>query len=309
MQKRLVSSIYLTYPPISNQEADWLWNDSDVREHVKDSKLYMLAQREEVFFANCKFDSESCCLCFSLETSGHAAHGLSIDFTSTLSSRDEVLVEVGRKHVRIWSVVDGEKDDVLEWFTVDKLLFDHWRGHTVVSGLGDCSVFTAFRLYYVGISKRDDSFSRLFQNGHVNRTRILSNETQIRDGARLTDEIYVFLFDIRQLHMRTVELEGDIEAIFEDPSVEAERLAADAEKAFVNILDTKYNTVKYERYPEGNDGLYGSGLDSYGYYIDEDIVFQTEVATIRGAHHGADGSNRGADLILISGDDVTLVKP
>ena len=44
--------VKLVYPPISNQFAEWLSEEEVVREYVKHSKLYMLAQRHEVLFSN-----------------------------------------------------------------------------------------------------------------------------------------------------------------------------------------------------------------------------------------------------------------
>lgn len=38
--KELKINLELVYPPISNQEGEWLWEDKEVRECVKRSKLY-----------------------------------------------------------------------------------------------------------------------------------------------------------------------------------------------------------------------------------------------------------------------------
>lgn len=43
-------SLNLVYPPISNQEGVWFWEDKEVREYVKSSKLYMLVHRKELKF-------------------------------------------------------------------------------------------------------------------------------------------------------------------------------------------------------------------------------------------------------------------
>ena len=53
--KSLINTLSLVYPPITNQEADWLWEDRDVREYVKESKLYMIVQRRCIEFYEQKF--------------------------------------------------------------------------------------------------------------------------------------------------------------------------------------------------------------------------------------------------------------
>ena len=40
----------LVYPPISNQEAEWLKNDHDVKEQISKSNLYFIGQKPETFF-------------------------------------------------------------------------------------------------------------------------------------------------------------------------------------------------------------------------------------------------------------------
>jgi len=39
-------------------------------------------------------------------------------------------------------------------------------------------------------------------------------------------------------------------------------VVADSEKAFVKLMKTKYNEVKYEKYPYGTYGLYTAGLET-----------------------------------------------
>lgn len=45
--KAQLNILKLVYPPISNQEAEWLKDDPEVRELLKQSNLYMIGQRGE----------------------------------------------------------------------------------------------------------------------------------------------------------------------------------------------------------------------------------------------------------------------
>jgi hypothetical protein len=271
-----INFLRLAYPPISNQEADWLWGDVAVREYVSNSQLYMIGQRREVFFDNFRHDDERGELIFDLQSADTVIEGVRLP----LSHYDEDLeLELGPKIIKIWRDVEcPTEDDLLDWLTVDSLLYDHWRGRREVYGLEAFRVFTSFDLYYVGISKVDDSFSRLFANGHENRARMLSNGTQFEPTARLTDELYIFMFELETLGFARLEpdaSEEDIERFLTSRPITDVRLVADAEKAFVKVMNTGYNRVKYKQYPVSADGLYRSGLDRWAFTIDEALVFRT----------------------------------
>lgn len=85
------------------------------------------------------------------------------------------------------------------------------------------------------------------------------------------------------------------------------RIVADAEKAFIKIMDSKYNEVKFHNYPISKDRLYSSSVECHSYSIDEDLTFITDNNTIRGARKDLPGSKQ-ADFIAISKSEVELIK-
>lgn len=294
----------LVYPPISNQLAEWLSEVDSVRQYVMHSKFYMLAQRHEVFFSNYGINEDSQEFYFDLECSSVKVTGLSVSLNDLIGDfTEEIEVEIGERHVRIWDV-ENKKGEPLYWATTDKILYDFWRKRINIVGLDSVSEFTNFDLYYVGISKDNDSFSRLFDSGHKNRLKILTNETQYTPTARLTDELYIFLFDIEDLGVKQLSI-NDLEM---PRALNKKKLIADAEKAFINLLDSKYNQVKYKGYPSSDDGLADEGLTSYGYIIDEDITFKTPTATMKGVHDTFNSPDNHPDLISIEGSEVFFIK-
>ncbi|WP_242167708.1 MULTISPECIES: hypothetical protein [unclassified Pseudomonas] len=264
----------------------------------------MLAQRHEVRFKNWRAESEQGRLCFDLVCGEIEKKNLSVHLVSLIGDyQEDVIIDWEEHAIKISSENSaGDADEVLYWATADKMLYDFWRCKVDVNGLDSILQFTAFKLYYVGISKEGDSFSRLFSNGHKNRSKILSNESQYSPAARLTNEIYIFLFDvddfaIKELTENDSELPG-----FIDKKI----LAADAEKAFVKILQSEYNTIKYQAYPMGKDGLYGLGLTSYTYQIDEDITFFTPTCQIRGCYGFPWRHVHPLDIIHVEGGQVRV---
>lgn len=299
-----INALTLVYPPISNQVADWLSDVAEVREYVKHSKLYMIAQRHEVLFTNYTVTNDHI-FQFGLRCGDTSKGNLSIDLSKLIeNSLDTIEYEIGPQIFRIWSGNEEGKRDRLEyWATTDKILFDHSRRRIKIDGLSNTHDFSDFDLYYVGISKERDSFSRLFDEGHKNRLRILSNETQYEEGRRLTDEIFIFFFDVLDYGIKTLSID-DLD--LPEP-LEKKKLVADAEKAFIKILDCKYNEEKYKNYPKGGDGLYKSGLDRYCYLIDEDISLKTDIGEIIGAHGYLEGTARcHPSIIYIEGETVEI---
>jgi hypothetical protein len=52
-------------------------------------------------------------------------------------------------------------DDVVDWFTTERLLWARQQGMPGISGLNNCIEALTYELLYVGIAKAGDSFDRL----------------------------------------------------------------------------------------------------------------------------------------------------
>ena len=310
----------LVYPPISNQEAEWLKDIPEVHGEIKHSNLYMIGQRHESkFIINetsliSDFPNE-----FKLNfiySIGDSVTDGTIDFLELIKYHNVNLDEVdlkfefGEKLIRVWSCKKGSKEliDVIDWFTTEKILYDVWNKHPATKGFTNFREFTKYYLHYVGISNKEDSLSRLVIKPHDKRLRILSNESPQAYSARVTDEIVLFFFRVDPLLIQQIDSDEDINEFVDGISFDRSNIIADAEKAFVYVLDSKYNAIKYRQYPKGKDGLYNSGLRRYGYTIAEDITFITDTGSISGCFapegHIADKS----DFILVEGDDVIFYK-
>lgn len=302
----------LVYPPISNQEAEWVKKDKKVLKELSKSNLYFIGQKPETFFS---FDESSVMekieeeqrIYFkyhsgTLESSGY------IDL-QVLLKRDNIAtinleIELGEKLIRIWNC---ENSEVLEWFTTDKILYDKNRKMPAIIGFEDFAKFYVYNLHYVGISKKGSSFSRLVIKPHDKRLRILSNEHPLNIGSRVTDEIVHFFFRIKSVEIKMFLEEKDFDEIGKNELDNYLAIIADAEKAFVKILNAKYNEVKFENYPISRDGLYPTSIEKHTFSIDEDVTFITDTNTIRGARKRMDSLRQG-DFIAISKDNVELIK-
>ena len=309
-----LSTLRLVYPPISNQEAFWLENDEEVQKLLKQSDFYIIAGRGEAKFSDISVDAEEKILGMKFNLGEEFSDEVIIDVRMLPSFENtpdiDFLVEGGEKLIRIWSLDgEGNRDQVMDWFTTEKLLFDTSRGKSGILGFERYREAYRYDLLYVGIAKVGDSYERLIAHGHKARTAILSNEPQRLPGARVTDEIYMLLFRVEPLFITSFDADHE----FDDdedlvPSIQTKSVVADAEKAFVRLLDPKYNSVKYSSYPKGADGLYEENLARYSYVVGENLTLDSAKGRFRGSWNPALQfiSNDG-DCIFVEDDKVELL--
>lgn len=314
MQKTAINSLSLAFCPLSNQECEWLKDDPEVLSLHDNSKLYMIAQRHEVKFANITQPDKDGCITFDLVSQENSITGVRLPMAQFFEEDvQNIWVEVGEKMIRV-RLLETNKEltecKVIHWLTPDRLFMFFSHDRIEVEGLENYRIFTTLTLHYVGLSKKHNSFSRLFATAHANRCTILGNESQLTPTARLTDEIMIFMFNVEdmQIHAFSVEDMTEDDSFLDVPKLSAEKLAADAEKAIIKILKSEYNIQKYENYPQGVDGLFDSGLTSYCFYINECYTFSTDTASIKGARlYDFDPAGQ-PDFIGIKGDKVELIK-
>jgi hypothetical protein len=304
-----VSRLDLVYPPISNQEATWLEHDPGVQDELRASNFYMIAGRAEAKFTDIVVDEENCAAEFKVRVGDHLCEHARLRFPELPGTKDHsgYWLEAGEKGIRAWDgPIGADGSEVLDWFTTEKLLWDKSRGVPGIEGLDRLRDLMTYDLLYVGIAKEGDTFDRLFKRGHKARMDILGNEPQRYPGARVTDEIYLFPFRIEPLLLQTFEMDHEFEEADFAREPDQARIVADAEKAFVSLLKPLYNVVRFKNYPKGADGLYGTGIDRYGYLIGESIAFNTAHGRIKGARDPGGVISNEADFIFIDGDDVSF---
>lgn len=310
--KSKLTFLETVYPPISNQEAVWLQNDREVEALLRQSDFYMIGGRAEAKYLNLVIDPETYVAAFDFTIGEHFRDPVEIHIRDlpavAASEASSFWIEGGEKNIRVWDGPIGEPgSNVLEWFTTEKLIWDRSRGRAGIERFDRHREAAIYDLLYVGIAKVGDSFDRLISNGHKARMEILGNEPQRYPGARVTDEIYLFLFNVQPLIMTTFEPEHNFENEDFSGAYNQKRIVADAEKAFVSLLKPEYNVVKFASYPKGADGLYGSDFVRYGYVICESLSFDTTHGRFKGSRDAATGFiTNDADSIFVEGNTVKL---
>lgn len=310
--KSKLTFLETVYPPISNQEAVWLQNDPEVEALLRQSDFYMIGGRAEAKYLNLIIDPDTYIAKFDFAIGDDFSDPVEIHLRDLpgveASGASSFWVEGGEKIIRIWDGPIRETgSNVLEWFTTEKLIWDRSRGRAGIERFDRYREAATYDLLYVGIAKVGDSFDRLISNGHKARMEILGNEPQRYPGARVTDEIFLFLFNVQPLIMTTFEPDHYFENEEFSGAYDHKRIVADAEKAFVSLLKPEYNVVKFASYPKGADGLYGSDFVRYSYAICEAVSFNTAHGRIRGGRDAVTGFiTIDADSIFVEGNTVKL---
>lgn len=307
MDSSLITFLRLAFPPFSNQEGEWM-RTHPVREELGHSKLYMIVQRKAVKFINFDRPFIDGVITFDLKSGEDLIEGVTLDCAQFADEGEEIEVDI---HIQreVLAVRDAN-GVVLYAGTPMKIMHDYWRGDVAFGGLSRFRQFTEFELLYVGISKKEDSFTRLFERGHKSRLAILSNETQMVREARLTDELYMLLFYTEDIGIRSASYGDDLD--FEKmnaPTPPKIKQVADAEKAFVRMLNTKYNTVTYPNFPRGKDGLYRERLSRYAFAIDDEIILNAGPNRFRSVATKNMKPWHQGDFIFVKGEDVEIVRP
>jgi hypothetical protein len=302
----LSNELTLVFPPLSNQEASCLSSDKEVQEKVQHSKIYMICQREELFFTDFSFDKEKLIFHFKLKMGSVISPPMSFYLGQDLDKYnidfEDTVIEIGD---RLFRITELSTQKCPLWFTPTALLYyiSHNRMTVRTDREFDFRQFSTYELLYVGISKENNSLVRLFENAHHGRLNILTNAHPKAPTSRVSDELMIFLFDIQALNINVFSTSEDVK---NDLNYQSDKIKviADAEKAFVKLLDTEYNSVKFEQYPKGSDGLYQDQLTRYGYCIKEDITFYTR----QGDFDGTTGYSDPCDIIVIEDDVAQVLK-
>lgn len=318
----MLSTLHLVYPPVSNAHAEILKDDADTEARIRRSDLYMMATRPEVVFDPSSVRRQGASITIpvlSSSTTGVAIHDeVTLDLSAlaveALGKQPDGYTCYGTEDFfGFWAGLDVDTDsdesgEPFAWFTTEKLLHDMSRGAVGLTGLDRRSDFMRYELLYVGIAKTSDTFDRLFAAAHAARQSILTAEWPRSTDSRVSDELILFPFRVEPVIYRTMGLDDDLTEMSSDEwAAYGKRVVADAEKAFVHLLDPQYNNQKYRNYPRGLDGVYGQGHERYAYVIAENITLVTGTESIRGSWDpSAAGHTNAADWIAVEGDYVEI---
>ena len=304
--KSQLSFLETVYPPFTNREVNNLTDarNKHIVARLKTSNLYMIGARPLTKFEDVIANEAENIISVKITVGGAVKDfgKIFIDQIPSLPDRftvawDDFDIQVGNR------LPDSNLINCHKSFTPDSIYWDKSRGAEYLEGFNNAPEVSNYDLLYIGIANNQDSYERLLAKGHQARMRILSEEPQRYPGAHLSDEIVLFLFETSPVHMHILKPEDEWEDLTTE--IRIPPIIADAEKAFISLLKPNYNTKLYPNYPKGTDGLYNSGLNVYGYAINENIRFKTLFGEFKGYRSDSQFDNL-KDYIFIEGDKVEV---
>lgn len=311
--KNKLTVLTTVYPPISSADAVHLMQVPAVEELLRTSDFYMIGARAQARLSDPQFDQDANEMRFDFAIGDGPPHPVLVALqelpgVKALKGKDFIVeVDKAGSGFKVWNEAGPKPDEEpAEWFTTEKLLWDRTRARPGIYGLDNCRDLATYDLLYVGIAKVGDSFDRLLARGHKARQEILSSEHARALGARPSDEIFLFMFKAEPLIMTTFDFDHEFSDEDLSGAYDAKRIVADAEKAFVHLLDPPYNRQKFVNYPKGKDGLFGQGYQRYGYVIGEQMAFNTPNGRVRGGVDQFGMISNDADAIFVEGETVTF---
>ncbi|MCZ8408182.1 hypothetical protein O9649_10315 [Achromobacter dolens] len=306
----LIATLDLICAPIPNSRVSEISENADAVRILRQSDFYMIGARATCLFTGI-FQSDNGKIGFTLQVQGGKKGTGFIDVLKLppikkLEGSANISVGYSEHFISLSKIENDDKITPLAVLSPEDLLWRRGRQEPFISGLDNHLELASYDLLYVGIATQTDSYARLIAKGHQARQEILSNEPQRYPGARVSDEIFLFLFTAEPLLIKswgpndTID-NGDLEMSYNN-----NRLVADAEKAFISILRPKYNSQLYSNYPKGKDGIYSEGYTGYTYSLSDGIILRTQYGSMKGAREGELTLSNNADFISIQGDSVKL---
>ncbi|WP_306349888.1 hypothetical protein [Flavobacterium sp. '19STA2R22 D10 B1'] len=313
--KSLLGQLQLAYGPMSNYDFSILKQDSIVQDLLRESSLYIIAQRPVLSFENLTFNEIEKVVYFEIHQKNNLKKlSVKLPFFQENIATDyekEVIIDIGSNDpdhvfdreniVNVHGIKFYEstqtRENFLVWFSPEKFIHNYSRGHIEAEITGNVGDFLNYKVLYVGKATDQDIWTRL--TGHSSLQDILSVEYPFVYGSLPTHEIVLLLFEFYDnFTMRTYDINSSVEEMTDSflgkNHPDKKTVFLDAEKALIKAMQPKHNKVLFKNYPKSKDGLHKHNFDTVGFTFMDPITLKYENGVIRG------GLNfMGGDIISI----------
>lgn len=317
-RRTLTNLLELAYAPMCNYDFNMLKKDPIIQNILKESCIYIIAQRGVLSFENIQPIEEHQAIYFEIHQKGNPEILKVVlpFFQENLAQNpeNEIKLYAGSNDPNnnltelplnnIHGIKFLEDDEFVVWFSPEKFLQNYWKGHFAAHIEGDYEAFTNYNVHYVGKATKQDIWKRL--TGHATLQDILSVEYPLNYGDLPTHEIAILFLKFRdnmQIHTsgpNDDNIDEMVASLMGTNLPDKETIFLDAEKALIKAMDPKHNKEKYKSYPKSEDGLYKHGYDTFSYsFIDPISLNYDWINTINGAN-----TPIGGDTIFVKDNKI-----
>jgi len=318
--KVMFNYLELAYSPISNYVFSLIKDDPRFRTLTEKSTLYIIGQRAELTFENLRFEDRDnrqfVCL-FDIKQKGNQsvlACELPI-YQQNLASESSKVIKFQFEYAspkpnpipnifpqyNIVNLLLTDQDSTfIGWLSPENFIQNCLNGAIRGKINGPVEEFIKYRVHYVGKATEQNVWKRL--TGHSTLQEILSLQYPLHFGTLPTHEIAILFLKFREAFKIDTISAGEkitndlVDSLLSKNLPNGKIISLDAEKAFINAMQPKYNKEFYRNYPKSKDGLYAYHLDSYSFRIHSYLTLEYENGTIEGCPS------------LVEGDAVVIEK-
>lgn len=282
----------MRYPIVSAYEFEFLKKEEEVRNRLKGASIYLIVQREAMFFE--KLVTNGNILEFDISDSTNLPIHCKLDLIKAgMTDVGDIINLELQYHKAIPSEeppyncvaafkLTKEDGSFIVWETPSKFLYEVLANGLPASINGDIGPYIHYKVHYIGKAWAQDVWDRL--TGHDNLQEILTLEGPISTEIRMPSyEVAILIIDIvgyDEANMiggyefaipagvkpiiHYLKNEQDFEKFFDKPPIEARavELTNETEAMLVRIFMPKYNDVKFENYPRIKRGARSAGFTS-----------------------------------------------
>jgi hypothetical protein len=318
--KVIINYLELAYSPVCNYDFALIKQDEYFQSLTSNSTLYIIAQRKELTIESLypKFiEPNQILLFFEIKQKGNSSNlkcelpiyqpNLASDinrevrfhFEYALPKPNPMPKKFPQFNIRnlVFSYHDGT---FIGWISPENFIQNYINNTIEANITGPINEFIKYKVHYVGKATEQKIWKRL--TGHSTLQDILSLEYPLHFGTLPTHEIAILFFKFKesigfhQIGPNDKITTDVIDTLLGNNQPSPKVISLDAEKAFINAMQPKYNKEFYKSYPVSKDGLHKYNYDSYSFKIHSPIVLQYDGGTINGAPN------------LFTGDSILIVK-
>lgn len=150
---------------------------------------------------------------------------------------------------------------------------------------GDLIPFITYKVLYVGQCVAEPLTKRF--EAHHALQKMLIEEYVISKNSRISDELMILPFTCESDTISGLTgyepIEDWVKAFTNSFDINNHNVTLDCEKALVHGMNPKYNKIKFNDYPESEDGLFKTEAYAYSYSVGENMILLYDQGLIFGS--------------------------
>ncbi|MFC5270305.1 hypothetical protein [Adhaeribacter terreus] len=298
-----MNQLQLAFSPICNFDFSIIKSDPILQNILKESRIYIIAQRPVLSFENIVPNIDEGEIQFEIRQIGNPSflkcklpifqNDITLDKSEyiflSLSSNDinNKVASIPINNIHRISLI--QKDDYIFWISPEMFIHYYLNESLEAEVIGNIDEFVKYKVKYVGKATDQDIWKRL--TGHATLQEILSIEYPLNYGSLPTHEIAILFlkfYDNISISSFGDDFENEqenremVDTYLGRNMPSQKTIFLDAEKALIKAMQPKYNKEVYKSYPVSKDGLHKFKYNYYQFSIKSNIILQYEQGEIVG---------------------------